>query len=133
VPENNDRGRRLTNGFSQKWENPGPHYVSGLPITTLPDSQVTSRDSRDESEDRRSRVGSRGAAIIALAAMMSNHAWLILIFMLFGAFFIIARLTVKTFRYKYGGLKVPRVVGGVIYVGLGVMSVWVAIMIALKP
>jgi hypothetical protein len=65
--------------------------------------------------------------------MMSNHLWLILIFLSFGAFFIVAGLTVKTFRYKYGGFKVPRIVGGIVYVCLGLMSVWVAIMLALKP
>ena len=67
------------------------------------------------------------------AAIMSNHLWLILIFLSFGAFFIVAGLTVKTFRYSYGAFKVPRIIGGIVYVGLGLMSVWFALMLALKP
>jgi hypothetical protein len=75
---------------------------------------------------------SSGTAIIIAGAMMSKDAWLILILLSCGAFFLIAGLKVKTFRYKYGGFKVPRIVGGIVYVGLGAMCIWSAIVLALK-
>ena len=56
-----------------------------------------------------------------------------LIFFAFAAFFMVAGLTVKTFRYKYGGFKVPRVVGGLVCAGFGVLCIWIAIALALKP
>jgi hypothetical protein len=65
--------------------------------------------------------------------MMSNRAWMVLIMLIFGGYFIIAALTVKTFRYKYGGFRVPRIAGGIVYAGVGVFCIWVALSLALKP
>jgi hypothetical protein len=64
--------------------------------------------------------------------MMSDDAWLTLVLLSGAAFFIIAGLTVKTFRYKYGGFKVPKMVGGTVFVGVGVILAWMAIMFAVK-
>jgi hypothetical protein len=65
--------------------------------------------------------------------MISDRAWMIVILLVLAAWLIIAGLTVKTFIYKYGGFKVPRIVGGAVFVGLGAMLLWCAIMLALKP
>ena len=64
--------------------------------------------------------------------MMSDHAWLVLILLCFSLYFIVSGLAVKTFRYKYGGFTVPRIIGGTIYVGLGVFFMWVAIVLAAR-
>jgi hypothetical protein len=49
----------------------------------------------------------------------------------FAVFLITAGFTVKTFRYKYGGFKVPRIVGGIVYGGMGIMCLWIAVLFAL--
>ncbi len=62
---------------------------------------------------------------------MSNQPALLFVLLLFAAYFVIAGLVVRTFRYKYGGYKVSRSVGRIVYVGLGVTLAWMAIMLAL--
>jgi hypothetical protein len=64
--------------------------------------------------------------------MMSNEAWVALIFLSLAVFLIVAGFTVKAFRYKYGGFKVPRIVGGIVCVGLGAMCLWIAVLFALR-
>ena len=64
---------------------------------------------------------------------MSGQVSLVLVLLLFAAYFTIAGLVVRNFRYKYGGHKVPRSVGKIVYVGLGVALAWIAIMLALRP
>jgi hypothetical protein len=58
---------------------------------------------------------------------------MILVMLAFAAYFIIAAFTVKTFKYKYGGYRVPRLAGGIIYAGLGVLFFWIALVFAGKP
>lgn len=64
---------------------------------------------------------------------MSNQAWLIFVTLSFGALLIIAGMTAKTLRYRYGLRKIPRVVGDILFVGLGLICVWIAVELALKP
>lgn len=65
--------------------------------------------------------------------MMSNAAWLVLILLALGIYFLIAACVVRTFRYKFGGFPVPRLVGGIIYALVGTVLVWIAIALALRP
>ncbi len=65
--------------------------------------------------------------------MPHESAALGIILLLSGLFFVIAGLTVRTFRYRYGGFRVPRAVGGSVYVALGVFLIWVAFRLAGQP
>lgn len=65
--------------------------------------------------------------------MMSDRAWLVFIFMAMAAYFFVAAFSVKTFRYRYGGFRVPRSVGSVAYALVGAFCGWIAISLALKP
>jgi len=65
--------------------------------------------------------------------MMSNAAWLVLILLALGIYFLIAACVVRTFRYKFGSFQVPRLVGGIIYALIGTVLVWIAIALALRP
>ena len=51
----------------------------------------------------------------------------------FGLYFVVAACAVKTFRYKYGGFPVPRLVGGIVYALVGLFCFGVAIKLALQP
>jgi hypothetical protein len=79
-----------------------------------------------------SRMDVGGIAIMGGRAIMSDRAWMVFIMSAFGFYFIIAAITVKTFRYKYGGFRVSRLVGGIVYAGVGIFCFWVALVLALK-
>jgi hypothetical protein len=65
--------------------------------------------------------------------MMSNRDWFVLVMSVFGLYFVVAACAVKTFRYKYGGFPVPRLVGGIVYALVGLFCFGVAIKLALQP
>jgi quinol-cytochrome oxidoreductase complex cytochrome b subunit len=65
--------------------------------------------------------------------MAVDRAWLVFILLALGAYFLVAACVVKTFRYRYGGYKVPRLLGGVVYALVGSFLAWMGIAVALKP
>ena len=56
---------------------------------------------------------------------------IVVIVLLMAIYFVTAGLMVKTFRYKGFG-PIPRIVGGVLYVSVGLVMAWFALMVALR-